>query len=229
VTTELSLYKLQDDLLQLFEMRGDAEREDDNGESLAVMDAAIAEYMEALPQKVDSVRAVWRRIETLIGEAKAEMQFQAQRAKYLQNDLGRLKDYVQRVMELREWPAGKPRKLEGRTGALLLKGNGGRPAVEISDESLIPDELQVVTVQMPWSIWKLTVSRCGDEALSALASCGLKESRAPSLSLIAEQLNRPCKECHNLPMQSCPECGGSGKQSVPGARFAPVGQHVECK
>ena len=46
MTTELSL------LLQLFEMLGDAEREDDNGESLAVMEAVMAEYMAALNERV---------------------------------------------------------------------------------------------------------------------------------------------------------------------------------
>ena len=33
-------------------MLGDAEREDDNGESLAVMEAVMAEYMAALNERV---------------------------------------------------------------------------------------------------------------------------------------------------------------------------------
>ena len=244
---ELSLYALESQLSELIEMREQtceslklAESEGDlpqtierlNDEVTAI-DNAIREYITAEIRKVDGIRAFWRHCDLMAAAAKEEAEIQAARSKAWRSRLDRLKQTVQLVMETLPFPAGKPRKLEGRTGALLLKGNGGRPAVEISDESLIPDELQVVTVQMPWSVWKLTVSRCEGEVLSALTSCGLKESRATSLSLIAEQLSRNCEHCDGAPAvgtkDECQWCGGTGKQSVPGARFAPAGSHVECK
>ena len=56
-------------------------------------------------------------------------------------------------METIPFPAGKPKKLEGRTGALYLKANGGKQAVEVTDESLVPDELCTVTVTMTLTYW----------------------------------------------------------------------------
>lgn len=249
----LSLYHLAEggDLLELFEMRAEAAawiaKEEGPSDTcgvtdedvaatradLAVLDEQIALYMAALPTKVDKVRAVWHRIETLIKEAAAEVKFQSKRGQHLKADLERLKDYSQRCMELIEWPANKPRKLMGRSGYLLLKANGGRPGVEITDEALVPDELCTVTVTMPASsLLTLPVK----DPLSRIGP------RVPSLSLIAEALGNPCGPCngtggivvdpvHNngYDRASCPDCGGSGKQSVPGARLKPVGQHVEVK
>ena len=92
--------------------------------------------------KVDKVRAVWKRIEVLIQEAADRgKDSQSKRGQHLKADLERLKDYCQRCMELIDWKPGKPRKLEGHSGAIYLKGNGGRPGVEVYDDSLVPDEL----------------------------------------------------------------------------------------
>ena len=89
------------------------------------------------------------------------MKFQQERSAHLKADLERLKDYCQRCMELIEWKPGKPRKLEGHSGAIYLKGNGGRPGVEVYDESLVPDDLCTVTVTMPMDVWK---NLCGSAA-----------------------------------------------------------------
>ena len=122
----LSLYHLAEggDLLELFEMRAEAEAAcseigiqgealDDAMHGLAVINEQIAAYMAALPAKVDSVRHVWKRIEVLIQEAADEVKFQSKRGQHLKEDLERLKDYCHRCMELIEWKPGKPRKLEG--------------------------------------------------------------------------------------------------------------------
>jgi hypothetical protein len=254
----LSLYKLAEggDLLELFEMRAEAQQlVTDAGpvatwpdgicqaaEDLKVLDEQIALYMAALPAKVDGVRAVWRRIEVLIQEAADEVKFQSRRGQHLKADLDRLKDYCQRCMELIEWPAKKPRKLEGRNGYLLLKVNGGRPAVEITDESMLPNECKTVTVTFTVPRWY--------EVLDSIDMVGVTGVTIgpvlPSLSLIAEALSQQClARCDqgrilnpardlNAPIDEntvidCPECGGSGKRSVAGARLKPQGAHVECK
>ena len=246
----LSLYHLAEggDLLELFEMRAEMEASRltavgsepaEITRQIEVVDEQIAAYMAALPAKVDSVRHVWKRIEVLITEAADEVKFQSRRGQHLKEDLERLKDYCQRCMELIEWKPGKPRKLEGHSGAIYLKGNGGRPAVEVYDESLVPDDLCTVTVTMNATSWAILAS---DDAYgSALRKC--QAPRVPSLSLISARLSEACPKCAGLPMcrdsqkfgnlmqvdVTCSECGGSGKASVPGARLKPVGQHIECK
>lgn len=252
---ELSLYALESQLSELIEMREatadslreacskdldpehakDAERLE---EELAVIDNAIQEYITAEIRKVDGIRAFWRHCDLMAAAAKEEAELQAARSKAWRSRLDRLKQTVQLVMETIPFPAGKPRKLEGRTGALLLKSNGGRPAVEISDESLIPDEFCVKTITLTPLVWQEILNAVCDSPQAnrvwPLVRDGAKESaRAPSLSLIAEQLSRNCEHCDGAPAvgtkDECQWCGGTGKQSVPGARFAPAGSHVECK
>ena len=247
MSLELSLYHLAEggDLLELFEMRAEAEAAcseigiqgealDDAMHGLAVINEQIAAYMAALPTKVDKVRAVWKRIEVLIQEAADEVKFQSKRGQHLKADLERLKDYCQRCMELIEWKPGKPRKLEGHSGAIYLKGNGSRPAVEVYDETLVPDELCTVTVTMPKDLW---LEVCADMSRPVLRRCADGEAKetpcVPSLSLISARLSERCEHCDGAPAvgtkDECQFCGGSGKASVPGARLKPVGQHIECK
>lgn len=254
MSLELSLYTLESQLSELIEMREatsdslrearskdldpehakDAERLE---EELAVIDDQIREYITAEIRKVDGIRAFWRHCELMAQAAKEEAETQAARSKAWRNRLDRLKQTVQLVMETIPFPAGKPRKLEGRTGALLLKGNGGRPAVEVYDESLIPNECKTVTITMTVPRWY--------EVLDEIDMVGVTGvtigPSLPSLSLIAEQLAKPCTLCCGSktitrPAElrgdetvDCPDCGGSGKASVSGARLKPVGVHVECK
>ena len=157
-----------------------------------------------------------------------------------------MKDTIKLVMETIPFPEGKSKKLEGRTGALYLKANGGKQAVEIHDESLVPDELCTVTVTFPSALWNVLVYRVKEmiptlpdpERAKAIFSEMKVSPRVPSLSLIAERLTGACKICggsggvnshHEEPKAACPECGGSGRQSVPGARFAERGNHVEVR
>ncbi len=265
----LSLYHLAEgsDLLELFEIRAEMESElraveasdpdvaEVGHQNIRVIDEQIAAYMAALPTKVDSVRHVWKRIEVLIAEAAEEVKFQSKRGQHLKADLERLKDYCQRCMELIEWKPGKPRKLQGRSGYLLLKGNGGRPAVEVYDETLVPADLCVAEGRVPLWIWQSVLrymhlaGERGDGAAAEIArdldGCSSMKS-VPSVSLIAARLSEACVECegagdkccnpdHTRPTdcgeacRTCRYCNGSGKASVPGARLKPVGSHVEVR
>ena len=193
------------------------------------------------PPKVDmSVRHVWKRIEVLIQEAADEVKLQSKRGQHLKADLERLKDYCQRCMELIEWKQGKPRKLDGRSGYLLLKGNGGRPAVEVYDESLVPDELCTVTVTMTQTQWPMRLQRnCRQSFRSTWRQkSDHRQTPSPSLLISARHSRSACQGCEvrrtaaircsrptedrYISMQvdmTCSECGGSGKASVPGARL----------
>ena len=273
---ELSLYQLESQLSELIEMREQtcesmklAETEGDlpntvEGfqQEIAVIDNAIREYITAEIRKVDSIRAFWRHCELMASAAKEEAEVQAARSKAWKNRLDRLKDTVKLVMETIPFPENKPKKLEGRTGALYLKANGGKQAVEIHDESLVPDELCTVTVTYVAAEWKAIEKRVAEARPWQPALSNVKVGqRVPSLSLIAERLAAVCPKCRGekvvcsfchgfddycadvqtcevcigtrkateLYSEPCPECGGSGRQSVPGARFAERGNHAECK
>ena len=239
MSLELSLYQLESQLSELIEMREQAiaDRETTVGaepaektREIEAIDNAIREYITAEIRKVDGIRAFWRHCELMASAAKEEAEVQAARSKAWKDRLDRLKDMVKLVMETIPFPENKPKKLEGRTGALYLKANGGKQAVEIHDESLVPDELCTVNVTMTQTQWmRLTPTK----EYPHDAKVG---PRVPSLSLIAERLahSLKCTRCAgngNLIIQGivCDECGGSGRQSVPGARFAERGNHVEVR
>lgn len=231
---ELSLYQLAEgsDLLSLIEFRQEAIEAQSPEDEIKVIDEQIALYIAALPAKVDSVRHVWRRMETLIGEAEEEQKFQAARKRTMQNDLDRLKDYIRRVMELQPWIEGKPKKLTGRTGSILLKGNGGTQAVEVSDPSLVPEEYHRYAIDCSGAAWAEIWKTMGAEWIKENVG---RVSRTPVLSLIGEALQKPCETCEGgsyvrlNPSDGCPVCGGSGKQGVPGAKLSPRSSHVECR
>lgn len=247
MSLELSLYTIESDLANLIEMREQAAEEIaeiDSGMSLmtsrqavivrqgradeiSVIDRQIREYVAAEIRKVDGIRGYWRHAELMRDAAKAEADVQALRAKAWDQRLKRLKEMCLTVMEAIPFPPGKPKKLEGRTGSLMLRGNGGKQAVEIHDEALVPDEMKMVTVMISRDQWQLKAALFRDPKI---VSC------APSLSLIGAELERACEHCDGAPAvgtkDECQWCGGSGKRGkrgVPGARLAPRGQHVECK
>ena len=219
MSLDLSLYQLESQLSELIEMREQtcesvklAESEGDLPQTIerlndevAAIDNAIREYITAEIRKVDGIRAFWLHCELMIQACADEVKAQSARGHAWKQRLERIKSSVKLVMETIPFPEGKPKKLEGRTGALYLKANGGKQAVEIHDESLVPDELTQVSVQMSGIAWKELLALAGAESDYASA----KVTRAPWLSLIAERLAKG--------------------EAVAGARFAERGNHVEVR
>ena len=251
MSPSVSLFKLESDLTELMEMRAEALTEG-SMEAVALFDQSIADYCDAEVRKVDGIREVWRWLENVIMAAGIEIEFQQARKAAAKANLDRLKSNVQAVMESMQWREGKPRKLEGQTGALYLKANGGKQAVTITDEALVPDEYTVMEGRLPTFIWieirqfmraqAALGDRVAQDISKDMEGCiGLK--RVPSLSLIAEALGKPCPRCSgkkyvNVPDTwisgqtedvQCSECGGTGLECVPGCRLEARGQHVEVK
>jgi hypothetical protein len=260
VSFDLSLYQIESDLANLIEMReqtldalrvaesegdlpGTIERLD---EETAAIDNTIREYVTAEIRKVDNIRAFWRHCELMRDAAKEEAKIQSDRSRAWGARLDRLKETCRAVMETIPFPDKKPKKLEGRTGALYLKANGGKQAVEVTDEALVPDELCTVTVTMRGDRWRAleeTAREIAGMSNIRWESLEIRSVSSPSLSLIGEALQKPCGKCAGartveatnaqgqriLGREDCPECGGSGRQSVPGARLAERSSHVECK
>lgn len=116
---------------------------------------AIEAYVAAEVEKVDGVRAYLRHSEIMAAAAQQEAERFRERAKAWQSRADRLKDACLRIMS----GAGK-KKLEGRTGALLVKGNGGLAPLVITDETMIPEECVVYTGKIAGPLWLRTLKQC---------------------------------------------------------------------
>ena len=230
----LSLWNIEQGLADLFERREHALQEFGAPElsdllmpQLERLDLAIAAYMKAEVQKVDGVRGWWKYLEMMRDAAKAEAKAMQDRAQSAERQLTVLKNAIQITLEEMEFRAGKPRKLEGKTGSISLVGNGGRQPVVITDEALIPDEYRTVTVKMNAELWRKVCAALPD--LAGLQEC----KKDPNLTAIYMALQEPCGGCGGTGKSGdfgyCIGCGGSGKQGVPGAIFAPLGSHVRVK
>ena len=246
---ELSLYQIESGLADLIEMRetcvgsGD-DPQTDYEHQIRVIDEAIRQYIETEIRKVDGIRSFWRHCELMRDAAKIEAEQQAKRSAQWAGRLERLKSMCKTVMESMPWPEGKPKKLEGRTGALYLKANGGK-AVEITDRGLVPPEFQEVTVTFRADHFALLQEIMAGyvEGIKDPITCKVGATW-PALALVAAELAKPCGACSGdgfvvfisdnghgevKDRQQCEVCGGSGRRGVPGARLAERGQHVEVR
>ena len=211
----LSLWNIEQGLADLFERREEllsnpppfGASADDPDETydrqLMAVDLAIADYIKAEVQKVDGVRGWWKYLEMMRDAAKNEARTMQDRSQAFDRQLTVLKSAILVTLEEMEFRAGKPRKLEGKTGSISLVGNGGRRPVVITDEALVPDEYQTVTVKMKAS------------------SYGKLLAEHPTLEIFASKPEPNLTAIYNALE--------SGMDGVPGAVLAPLGSHVRVK
>jgi len=212
----LSLWNIEQGLADLFEQREELltgtpdiasmgpDPQAEHAARLVEVDLAIAEYIKAEVAKVDGVRGWWKHLEMMRDAAKDEAETMQDRAQAFGRQLTVLKSAILVTLEEMEFRAGKPRKLEGKTGSISLVGNGGRRPVVITDEALIPDEYRTVTVKMNAELWRKVCAALPD--LAGMQEC----KKDPNLTLIYNALE-------------------SGMDGVPGAILAPLGSHVRVK
>lgn len=219
------LYRVSEDFASLLRLRDIMISE---GEDVGPLEQTIAEYFsgDLTRERIDVVIGALRYAETMEAAAKAEAERCAKMARSWQTQREWLKVTVQRVMEM----AGKKRLEGSASGYLLLKGNGGKPAVEITEVSLIPPELLTVTMTMQADaydrLWPF---------MAQVNAVPATKTVEPHRGRITAALERHCEFCQGEKSvdincsEPCPICSGSGKNIVPGARLAERGQHVEMK
>lgn len=244
---KLSLWNLESQLVELFDLRAEAyatasaDNSEENRNACDVIEAEITRYIHAEVVKVDGIREYARHCALMADAAKAESKAQSDRSKAWSDRLKRLKDGVQVCME-----AMGRKKLEGKTGTLSLRGNGGVQPVDVYDESLVPDELCDFEGRIPGMAWlriidlleRHYVPTVDRESMLAHVTGAMK--RAPRKSLIGDALNKKCENplCggsgeilpsgpSDAPVEVCPDCNGSGKASVPGCRLLDRGVSVQ--
>ncbi len=231
--SDLTLYHIEADLANLIDLR---EEMADKREDVTALDEQIAEYCQREVRKVDAIRSYLKHAEMMAEAALKEAATQKSRGQAWQARADRLKQFVQMVMEGMDWKPDQVRKLEGRSGSITLKANGGRQAVEVTDASLLPEEfvqyegrisgkawgnLQAVISDIQWDYWS--------------GRADVQMGRVPMLGRIAAEMDKPCKSCAGRGRDTdsiedattqCADCDGSGKTSVAGARLEPRGNHV---
>lgn len=232
MSQSLTLYDLEKRLVELMDLWSDTELEQDHRDQIAM---EIKAYLEAEISKVDGIRGYLRHCEVIENALREEATAQLERAKQWKTRRERLKEYCVEVMGM----IGAT-KLEGRTGVLAVRGNGGKQPVTIDNAEMIPEE---------FCCWEGMVTGVAVKALLEIPGGvhwfgrqDVQLSRTPRKSLIEAELQKPCDKCGGLPMcrdsraipgaqidMTCPACGGSGKRGVPGCRLEPRGSHLEIK
>lgn len=218
--TRMSLYSIESELADLIDLR---EEMIAKNEPIEAINGQIAVYVSKEIGKVDNIRGFLKHCSMMANAAKQERDVQAQRAKTWQDRYDTVKELCKAALEA----VGK-RKIEGRTGSLILKTDGGRQAVTITDASLIPEELCQYEGSISGEAWGFLAYGFSDADMWAYwtGRADVQMVRIPHKGRIAVELDKPC-ECANI--QPCAICGGSGKHGVPGAHLAPRGQHIEVR
>lgn len=204
---------------------------------LRAIEAGIVRFIEEKVSEVTDLRAAYFALSDAAAIATAESKRAQNRAILMESRAMRLKELIKGCMQT----LGKKR-LDSAMGSFLVRGNGGAQPVEITDESLVPDDYRRITVTMPLNLWM-------ERGCSAFSGCEIKTSFSPEISksAIAEALQQPCQRCDGngicgeawgeldedaeyRPAENpCKACGGTGKQGVPGARFAERGTSLQIK
>lgn len=148
MSTALTLYNLEEQLVALLDTQ---EMVEDEQQQIAILEQ-IAEASQEAIAKRDGVVRMFRHLELQQTGIDAEIKrLQALKANYTHAE-ERLEKYVIRILdELVLAPKKGAKKLEGSIGVLSLKQNP--PAVEITDERLVPTKFREVTVTMDAQDW----------------------------------------------------------------------------
>ncbi len=192
----LSLFGIESNIHDLMDIWQDAETPED----MALAEERIREWANLEVRRVDGIRKYWRLCDQMEAAAKFEAETQRRRAQMWAARRARLKLLVYDVMT-----AFHLKKLEGQTGSLMVKGNGGKQAVEISNPELVPSEYMRVTMECSGDVWAELTSRMGAQWIKENVG---RTTVTPALSLIGEALE---------------------KDAVAGARLIERGQHVEMR
>ncbi len=197
----------------------------------------IERISEALVKKTDDLASVLRRMKADSTFLKSEETRLHARRKAVDESLDRLKGYTQSTMERHGW-----KHLKTAKNTIAIRGNGGVQPLVISQPDLLPDELctwrgELSNRMLDFAL--LAIEHINDERAAEFLALF---TRQPSNSLIREALIQPCAACDGTgrvvcssPVSDmsiavlCSDCGGTGKNAVPGAHLEPRSSHVEVR
>ncbi len=198
----------------------------------------IERISEALVKKTDDLASVLRRMKADSTFLKSEETRLHARRKAVDEALDRLKGYTQSTMERHAW-----KHLKTAKNTITIRGNGGVQPLVISQPDLVPPELCVYRLEVDHATLGgilEAVEECRDKVTAFTLEKHI--TRVPSNSLIREALIQPCAACDGTgrvvcssPVSDmsitvlCSDCGGTGKNAVPGAHLQDRGCRVEVR
>jgi hypothetical protein len=215
----LTLWTMEESLLQLVAAREDAAAdmeisEDERRDRLQVIDTALADYIRQEITKVDNVRSYLMHCKLMAEAARAERAAMEARVRIWEARESRLKGICISALD-----AADKKRVEGKTGSLSVRGNGGLQPLVVDQPEMVPDEVCVWVGTVGPAVWERI-------QMLAITDPATKLERQPSNAAIREALGKPCPECGALPAPSdaCQTCGGTGTMGVPGAHLEPRGR-----
>lgn len=178
------LWKLEGQLFEMLEAREEIltspELSSDTRPAvLEACEAGISRFVEEKVSEVTEIRASYMALIDAAGVAKAEAQRAQNRAILMQSRADRLKDLIRGCMV-----ALSVQRFDSAMGSFLMRGNGGRQSVTVTDETLVPDSLCTAKITMSWVAWKNLLAMAGVE--DGYASN--EATRTPRLSAIHDEL-----------------------------------------
>lgn len=237
MAADISIYQISHNLLDLMARYADLQEElvvspeqaEATGKAIEDLDKEITAFLgsELVKDRIDGVSGFLLMAKGRAKEARAEAARLTRAADSWEHREKRLKGYLQNVME----NAGLKR-LEGRTSIMRIQANGGvDPPPLVSQPELVPDDLCVWEGRLSHNAWQAMCLYRFDVQLG----CDFK--RVPSPALIKAELDKPCGSCGGsgqeigtafpeVIMGQCSECGGTGRNAVPGCSLQTRGQHV---
>ncbi len=229
--TTATLWDIEQSVAQLLALLDDPEIAEDER---AVAVAELERWVCAEVRKVDAIRAVLRNCDqreaealAAVADARKELEIQRARAAVFSNRRDRIKAMCMAAMG-----AMGLRKIEGKTGRLRIQANGGKQALRITNEPLVPDEYRTFTFRLAAPAWqRLQRNLTGDPMLRAMlatAVSGIDEAKLRA----ALEIN--CGACYGkgraqFEDADCIYCNGTGKQRVPGAELIPRGESLRVE
>lgn len=196
-TPKFSLLEIEAALSELLTARAEADEIAEPAEreqALAAVDEALAEYVAREVQKADNIINFCRTLKRATDAAKEDRDYYARRAAFLERTLQRVKDLTHTAMEYVQ-----KKRIDGRNGYLLLKGNGGLEPLAV-DTELLPLEYYAITVRLPQPVYERLLY--GEPLVETLS-----------------------KEPDNRRIRTALAAG----EGVPGAHLEPRGSHVEVR
>lgn len=229
---KLSLWTIENALVELIQAR----EEVTDPQEIEEVERALQEYIRAEVAKVDRIVGFMRHAGMMAATAREESNRLAERARIWERRVERVRTLVQDVME----QSGKKR-LEGEHNTLKIKGNGGLAPLVITDEAQVPEECCKYVGWIGGELWgrikamlPLIYQRYG-----ARLSSDLQLTRTVDNERTRDRLKSLCSACYSTGEpavftdgpggDTCPVCGGSGTEPVPGARLGERGSHLEVK
>ena len=193
----LSLFVLTEAIVTLMEAIDEAPDE----LARETVSQELRHYVEQEVRKVDSIRAYYKHCEFMASAARQEAAEQAKRSQAWAARADRLKHMVYDVMT-----TFGMKKLEGRSGVLMVKGNGGRQLVKVDNPELLDPKYLDYAGVINGAVWERLKREC--PWLVQESTDAVRIGAAPSLTRIGEAL------------QDGP---------VAGARLEDRGSHAEIK